>query len=230
LGWKEFLPSVKSFDEPKEILQEAIEKRKDLLMGWKGNPNVNKRKFEEALYPTMMTMSLNGEPTLYPKTGQLIAEAKKKGIITFLVTNGTFPEVIEKLDPLPFQLYVSVHATNKDDYVRIARPLTKNTWERLNKTLMFFPSLTTRKVLRFTMIKGWNMKNFKEYVKLITKAEPDYVEFKAYEWVGQSQKRLAKKDMPYINEIEDFANKIESCTGYKIKATNKPSGALLLNK
>jgi len=219
---------MKEFDEPAEIIEEAIEKRKRLLAGWKGNPNVDRKKFEEALKPTMMTMSLTGEPTLYPRNSELIVEAQKRGIITFLVTNGTMPEALENLNPLPFQLYVSVSAPDKNIYNKVMKPLVKNAWERMNKTLEILPSLDTKRVLRLTMIKEWNMMNPEGYADLIKKAEPDFVEVKAYEWVGQSQKRLPKKAMPFMEDVEEFANKLSQLTGYEIQGRYKPSGAILL--
>ncbi len=229
LSWKEFPLGVERFDEPEEILRGAIEERKRLLMGWKGNPDVDRKKFEEALQPTMMTMSLTGEPTLYPKVPELVAEAKRRGMITFLVTNGTVPEALRDMNPLPHQLYVSVSAPDEDIYIHVVRPLIKDAWERLNRTLELLPSLETKKVLRLTMIKDRNMTNPEGYAQLIGKADPDFVELKAYEWVGQSQKRLPKKSMPYMKEVEEFATKIAQLTGYVVKAKFEPSGAVLLS-
>ena len=110
LTWREFPLEVEEFDEPAQIIDEAIKQRRLLLSGWKGNPKVDRRKFEEALTPTMMTMSLTGEPTLYPMVSEMIEEAEKRNMITFLVTNGTMPKVLEQMDNLPFQLYVSILA------------------------------------------------------------------------------------------------------------------------
>lgn len=228
LSWKEFPLNVTELDEPGEIVEEAIEKRRELLSGFKGNSKVDKRKFEEALRPTMMTMSLTGEPTLYPRVSDLNIEAKKRGMITFLVTNGTMPKALENMDPLPFQLYVSVSAPDKHTHVKLTRPLIKDGWEKLNKTLELLPSLETRKVMRLTMVKGWNMTNHEGYAELIKKAEPNFVEVKAYEWVGESQRRLPKEAMPFMEDIRRFAERISELTGYEIKGEHKPSGVVLL--
>jgi len=230
LVWKEFPLEIEGFDEPAEIIDEAIRQRRLLLSGWKGNPRVDRRKFEEALTPTMMTMSLTGEPTLYPMISEMIDEAEKRNMITFLVTNGTMPKSLEQMDRLPFQLYVSILAPNRKDYIHLARPLIKDAWERLNMTLELFPSLETRKVLRLTMIKGWNMTCHEDYARIVNKAQPDFIEVKAYEWVGESQKRLPKNAMPYMSDIEEFAEKISSLTGYIIRGKYEPSGAVLLAK
>ena len=221
---------IEGFDDPAQIIDEAIEQRKLLLSGWKGNPKVDRRKFEESLTPTMMTMSLTGEPTLYPMISEMIGEAEKRNMITFLVTNGTMPKVLEQMDNLPFQLYVSILAPNRRDYIRLARPLIKDAWERLNMTLDLLPSLETRKVLRLTMIKGWNMTDHEKYAEIIEKAQPDFIEVKAYEWVGESQKRLPKNAMPYMSDIEEFAEKLSLLTGYAIRGKYEPSGAVLLTR
>ena len=228
LYWREFPLNLEEFDEPAEIIEELIKKRRELLSGWKGNPKVDREKFEEALKPTMMTMSLTGEPTLYPRISELIIEAEKRGMITFLVTNGTIPSALERMNPLPFQLYVSVPAPDRNTYIKIVRPLIKDAWERLNRTLELLPSLETRKVLRFTVIKGWNTENIEGYAKIVEMAEPNFVEVKAYEWVGQSRERLPREAMPYMRDVEDFANKLANLTGYAIKGKYKPSGAVLL--
>jgi len=228
LIWQELPMDVKEFDEPGHIVDEAIRQRRLLLIGWKGNPKADKRKLEEALKPTMMTMSLTGEPTLYPEASELIAEAERRGIITFLVTNGTKPEALETMNPLPFQLYVSISAPNRKLYAQIVRPLVKDAWGQVNRTLELLPSLETRKVLRLTMIADWNMSSHEEYAHLIENAEPDYVEVKAYEWVGQSQKRLRKNAMPYMKDIKEFAGKLANLTAYKVKGEYEPSGAILL--
>lgn len=226
--WREFPLEVMELDEPREIVKDAVEKRRALLMGFKGNPRVDEKRVEEALKPTMMTMSLTGEPTLYPRISELILEAERIGMITFLVTNGTKPRVVETMDHLPFQLYVSVSAPDKSTHNKITRPLIKNGWEKLNRTLELLPSLQTRKVIRLTVIKGWNTKNHRGYADLIEKAEPTFIEVKAYEWVGASQKRLPKEAMPFMKDVRLFAKRISELTGYQIKGEYEPSGVILL--
>ncbi|MEM1515091.1 MAG: 4-demethylwyosine synthase TYW1 [Candidatus Bathyarchaeia archaeon] len=228
LIWREFPLNFGEFDEPCEIIEELIKKRRELLSGWKGNEKVDKRKFEEALKPTMMTMSLTGEPTLYPWISELIEEAGKRGMITFFVTNGTMPDVLENMSRLPFQLYVSVLAPDRETYLRLVRPLIKDAWERLNRTLEILPSLNTRRVLRFTAIKGFNTINIEEYARMVKRARPDFIEVKAYEWVGQSRHRLPKEAMPYMENVERFASHLAKLSGYEIKGMYEPSGAILL--
>ncbi len=67
-----------------------------------------------------------------------------------------------------------------------------------------------------------------DYAALIGKAEPDFIEVKAYEWVGESQRRLPKNAMPYMKEVREFADVLADLTGYAIKGEYRPSGAVLL--
>lgn len=230
LTWDEFPFPVNAVDEPNSILEEAIRARAELLSGFKGNPKVDEKKWEEAIKPTNIAISLAGEPTLYPKLSELIEESHKLGVKTFLVTNGTMPKVLEKLDSLPWQLYVTLPAPDKETYVKLCRPVIKDGWRRLNKTLELLPLLSTRKVIRLTMVKGWNMKNPRNYAKLIKKAQPDFIEVKAYEWVGESQKRLPMKAMPFMDDVRKFAREIADEVGYAYKDEFKPSGVVLLSK
>ena len=228
--WKEFPINVGEMDDPGRIIDGCIESRKKLLSGFGGNEKVSKKKFKEALEPTMMTMSLTGEPTLYTRISELVDEARKRGMITFLVTNGSMPDVLERMSPLPWQLYISVYAPDKKTYERITRPRIKNAWERMNETLELLPSLDTRKVLRLTMIKGYNMENPEGYARLIDKADPQFIEVKAFEWVGESQRRLPMKAMPYHEDVRMFAEKIANSSGFKIDDEFEPSGVVLLKR
>ena len=64
-------------DNPKELIQNAIIAQKKQLIGFKGNDKVNKKKLEQAMQPNQFAISLSGEPTLYPKLGELIKEIHK---------------------------------------------------------------------------------------------------------------------------------------------------------
>ena len=222
---------LKKVDEPKFIVEESIRQQRRLITGYKGDPRVDRKKWEEAMEPNQVAISLIGEPTLYPRLGELIEEYHKRGFTTFLVTNGTMPEVIENLDPLPTQLYVTVAAPNKEIYKKLLVPLIKNGWERLNKTLEILPSLDTRKVIRHTLVKGWNMEGYEEeYAKLDLKGEPNFIEPKAYVFVGYSRERLTIDNMPSHEEVREFAKKMANLTSYYYEDEMKDSRVVLLSK
>jgi len=234
----------KEIDNPKEIIKECIEQQRKLLSGFKGNSKVNLKKFKEAQNPNQFAISLTGEPTLYPKIGELINELKNQNKTSFLVTNGLNPEVLKKLNKnkqLPTQLYLSLNSPNETLYKKWHNSKLKNAWELFNQTLELFPKLKTRKVIRMTLVKGFNnnMKNefIKDYLKLIKKANPDFIEVKGFMSVGFARKRknMGYDVMPSHEEIKDFSEKLakelnQQELDYKILDEHKSSRVILLGK
>ncbi|AGB04453.1 wyosine biosynthesis protein TYW1 [Aciduliprofundum sp. MAR08-339] len=219
---------MKEVDDPEFIVEESIRQQRRLLTGYKGDPRVDLEKWKEAMEPRHVAISLTGEPTLYPRLGELIEEYHRRGFTTFLVTNGTMPEVLENLDPLPTQLYVTVAAPNEEIYKKLLVPLIRNGWERLRRTLELLPSLNTRKVIRHTLVRGWNIGYEEEYAKLDLLAEPDFIEPKAYVFVGYSRERLTIENMPRHEEIREFAKKMAEITGYRYEDEREDSRVVLL--
>lgn len=214
-------------DEPSEIIDGCIEARRLLLTGFKGNIKVDKKKWQEAINPTNAAISLAGEPTLYPKISDLIKEFHRRRIKTFLVTNGTRPDRLESLEEKPFQLYVSLCAPDKENYLKVHNPLIKDGWEKINQTLELLPSLGCRTVIRLTLVKGLNMIEPEKYAKLIEKTNCDFVECKSYMHVGESQKRLPREAMATNEEINIFASKLAELIGYHF-IDNEPSSRVTL--
>ncbi len=216
-------------DEPRDIIKGAIEKQRELLSGFGGFKGTNMKKFREAQNPTNAAISLLGEPLLYPKISELIEEFTDMGMTTFLVTNSQHPEVLERITE-PYQLYISLDAPDRDSYRRLDRPAHSDYWERLLKSLEIMNSMSCRKVLRLTMVKGWNMRNPEGYAKLIEKANPDFVELKAYMHVGESQKRLPREAMPLHSDVKEFAERVSELSGYEYKDEQAESRVVLLSR
>ncbi|MCD6383559.1 MAG: 4-demethylwyosine synthase TYW1 [Thermoplasmata archaeon] len=228
---QEWPPSPRSsggWDDPKELIDGLIEGQRALLTGYKGNPKTDMRLWEEAQNPNQAAISLSGEPTLYPYLSELLEEFHKRGFTTFLVTNGTMPEVLENLDPLPTQLYISVDAPNERLYKAISRPYIKDGWERILKTLELLPSLDTRKVIRHTLIDGWNLGHVKEYAELDRIAESQFVEAKAYMFVGYSRQRMSIQNMPSFEKIKAFSKELAGELGYTLYDERPESRVTLL--
>jgi len=139
---------IDEIDEPKDIIKGAIEAQRSLLTGFGGLEDLNKKKYKEAHNPTNVALSLIGEPTLYQKLPELIEEFRKMGIVTFLVSNGQFPEMLEKINP--DQLYISLDAPDKETYRKLDRPGLKDYWPRMERSLDVMASSKGRKVLRLT--------------------------------------------------------------------------------
>jgi tRNA wybutosine-synthesizing protein 1 len=222
----------KVIDEPEYILDTSIETQKKLITGFKGDERCDKKKWEEANKPNMLACSLSGEPTLYTKLGEFFEICHKRGITTFLVTNGTNPKALEKLDPLPKQLYISIVAPNKEVYKKLCAPLISNGWERIIQTLELLPSLDTRTVIRHTLVEGWNMNSdyIKEYSSLDNMASPLFIEAKGYVFVGYSRKRMTISNMPSHNSIRNFGDKLAKNLGYELSMERPDSRVVLLSK
>jgi len=216
-------------DNPNDIIDECIEAQKKLLSGFGGNEKTDTKKFREAQNPGFFAISLTGEPTLYPKLNELLAELKKRNKCSFLVTNGLFPKTLAKLETLPTQLYVSMDAPNEEIYKKIDKPLMKDSWEKFNKTLKLLPKLDTRKVIRITLIRDMNMTDIEGYSELIKKAKPDFIEVKAYMWVGHSKQNLELKNMPLHKEVKEFSQKLSKATGLEIIDEKENSRVVLLS-
>ena len=220
------------YDDPKFILDRSIEAQQRLITGFKGDFRCDQKKWKEANNPNMVACSLSGEPTLYPKLGDLLDECHKRNMTTFLVTNGTTPETLEKLDPLPTQLYVSIVAPNEEVYKKICSPIISKGWEKINQTLELLPSLNTRTVIRHTLVKDWNMndKYIKEYEKLNRKASPMFIEPKGYVFVGSSRKRMILSNMPSHDAIRNFGYKLADNLSYEFEMEKPDSRVVLLTK
>lgn len=217
------------YDDPKTIIEDCIANQKQLLCGYFGNDNANPQKLEECVEPNNAAMSLAGEPLLYPEINQLIHEFKRKDFTTFLVSNGENPEKIGALEEEePTQLYISLDAPNKETYKRVCLPQVGNGWEKLNESLELLSTLDTRKVLRITSVKDLNMNNPEEYAKIISQCDIDYVEIKAYMFVGDSRNRLEWENMPKTVDIQKFANSVAEHAGLEVIDEVEKSRVLLL--
>jgi tRNA wybutosine-synthesizing protein 1 len=229
----------KSIDNPKNMIDGFIEAQKKLLSGFNGNNKVNKKKFKESQEPMQFAISLTGEPTLYPKLGEFINELRKQRKTTFVVTNGLQPDVLKNLakkKQLPTQLYISLNSPNKKVYDKWHRSSVKKAWNKLNETLLLFPKLKTRKVIRMTLVKDLNDKEeyIKYYSKLILKAKPDFIEVKSYMAIGFSRDRkgMGYEKMLTHSEIKNYSKKLvkELRNGYKELAQHKLSRVVLIGK
>ena len=215
-------------DDPKEIVDGCIKAHVELLQGFKGNPNTVQEKLKAMEKPLHFAISLTGEPTMYPRLPELIDYIGEKGMTAFLVTNGTIPDMVERLiGHQPTQLYISVYGSNKEMHQRTANPITKDAWERLQMSLSMMHKFK-RNVMRLTLVRGYNFMDPEGYAELIEKHKPMFVEAKGYSFVGHSQKRLEVGNMPFHDEIMEFAKRIEDNSSYRVIDSKKESKVALL--
>ncbi|MCX8153433.1 MAG: 4-demethylwyosine synthase TYW1 [Candidatus Bathyarchaeota archaeon] len=228
IRWNEL--RLPHWDSPEEIVEGSLRAQAKILSGYKGNPNTNWKKLTEALVPRHVAISLTGEPTLYEPLSELLRAFHNKRFTTFLVSNGTLPEKLEALSEEPTQLYISVCAPTEQVFKQVCRPHSTEAWTKLNETLNLLPSFRCPTVIRMTLVKGLNMTAVEEYAQLIKKADPTYVEAKAYMHVGFSNLRLSYSNMPAHKDIHTFGELLAEKTGYKIIDESAESRVVLLSK
>jgi len=216
------------YDEPADIIDGCIEAQRNLLCGFFGNPQSDPKKLAECKEPNNAAISLAGEPMLYPLIDDLLAEFKRRDFTTFLVSNGLSPSRLENLEVEPTQLYISLDAPTQEIYRGLCDPQVENGWEKLNESLDMLSSFNSRTVIRMTCVKDYNMSHPEEYARLIERSNPDFVEIKAYMYVGNSRKRLEFSNMPRNQDIYNFASSIAELCGREIVNESRESRVVLL--
>jgi tRNA wybutosine-synthesizing protein 1 len=139
------------------------------------------------------------------------------------------PKKLENLEKEPTQLYISLDAPNKGVYNEICQPQISGGWEHLTQSLDLLSSFDCRTVLRTTCVKDYNMINPQEYAEIIKRCNPDFIEIKAYMYVGSSRERLKLDNMPSNKDINDFAESIANLCDRKIVNSAFESRVVLLS-
>jgi tRNA wybutosine-synthesizing protein 1 len=195
------------WDDPEAVVDASIDLQRKLLSGFGGNDDVPEAVFEEAMEPRHVAISLDGEPTLYPYLPELIEAFHDRGITTFLVSNGTRPEVLSACDPT--QLYVSVDAPDRKTFGEVVKAVEDDAWDNLIETLdVLAEKEETRTVLRTTLLNGYNMSHPEWYAGMFDRADADFVEMKAYMHVGNSRDRLDREVMPDHEDVVAFTEAV----------------------
>jgi len=215
---------------PEEILARIPALQKKGLAGYsyKVNDKVTPEKWDEALHPKHVAISLSGEPTLYPQLPELIDLFTAQGLTTFLVSNGTNPDVIARCRP--FQTYISLDAPDVTTYETVCRPMGNAGafWDRIRESLGMLGS--RRSAIRVTQVAGLNDADPAGFARIIQDSGPAFVEVKGYMYLGYSRNRLKSTNMPGHAAVRKFADAIASHCDYRVKDESPVSRVVLLAK
>jgi tRNA wybutosine-synthesizing protein 1 len=227
--WRSFEHEPPESEEclPETIFAGIHKYQKKALAGYNAvlQNTVTEERWQEALDPKHIAISLSGEPTLYTKLPELIDLFNSKGYTTFLVSNGTNPEMLGRCHP--FQMYVSLDAPDRDTYREVCRPLG-DYWERVQESIRLLHS--RRSAIRITLVKGVNDLSPEKYAAILQDSGAKFVEIKGYMYLGYSRNRLARTNMPEHAEVRSFAQKIGAACDYRIKDENKLSRVVMLER
>ena len=199
---------------PETIIAKIRKLQKKSLAGY--NPilptsTATKERWDEALSPNMAAISLSGEPTLYTGLPRLIDMLNAEGYTTFLVSNGTRPDVLR--DCRPYQTYISVDAPDKKTYLKLCRP-ESDFWDNIMESLSLLKD--RRSAIRTTVVEGYNDIDPEGYARIYQDSGADFIEVKGYMFVGHSRKRLKQENMPEHSHVRGFAEEISKYCDYEI--------------
>lgn len=214
-----------------------------LLDKYVTNESDIKEVHKRGMNPGHAAISLDGEPTLYPYIGEFVSGFRRRKFTTFIVSNGTTPEIISRMNEngtLPTQLYITIPPPDLKNYRKICRPQENDTWEKLQKTISMIKDLKTRTCFRITSVRELNVRDelIEEYANYIEEAQPDFLDIKGFTLEGSSLsigKRMGKGDnydnstfVPDFEYLMNFAKKLEIAGGFEIIETHEKSRDILL--
>ncbi len=222
--------NIRFTDEPRDIVKGFIEKQQEILIGYYGSEYSNKIKLDEGMKPRHVALSLTGDACMYPRLPELIDEIHRNSMTSFLVTNGTFTDMVNRLiDHQPTQMYITLPAPDEKTFEEVCKPLGSSGWGRIMNSISLLKHFR-RSVIRMTLAKGWNFKDPEKYAEIINNNEFDFLELKSAMPIGGAMYRMVPEQMITHQEIKEFANEIAKFTDFKIIDEQEESRVVLMAK
>ncbi|CAI2183510.1 11497_t:CDS:10 [Funneliformis geosporum] len=217
-------------DPPEMIFSECLDNHYKMIKQMKGVPGIRADRFQEAFNVRHCALSLVGEPILYPHINEFVKLLHDKHISSFLVCNAQHPSRLRALDKVT-QLYVSVDASTKESLKKIDRPLFKDFWERFLECLDILSQKGQRTVYRLTLVKDYNTEEIANYVELVGRGKPDFIEVKGVTYCGYGgASKLTMANVPYHSEVISFVDQLNKNLGetYEVAAEHSHSCSILI--
>ncbi len=220
------------FDSPEKVANDIVKSQRKIICGYK--PFISSKKYEEAMNPKHATLSLTGEPFLYPWIPELINELKSRGMTVFIVTNGSVPETLSSIlakKAFPTQLYITLPTPGIKNFLHTHRPLEKEKAQaKIQESLQIIgKGVPFRTVGRLTVAEGLNLIDPEGYAEMIAIMKPNFIEVKGVVHVGAAEKRLERSAMPSHQRIKEFSEKLTELTNYQIVGESEVSRLTILS-
>lgn len=220
------------FDSPKDVADEIFKSQKKIIVGYK--PYITEEKYNEAMNPKHATLSLTGEPFLYPWIPELINELRKRDMTVFIVTNGSVPNRLEDIlekKTNPTQLYITLPTPGLENFLHTHRPIERDEaltkiWDSLR---IIGNGVPFRTVARLTVADGLNLIDPEGYAEMIEVMKPSFIEIKGVVHVGAAEHRLPRSAMPSHQKIKEFSSKLSKLTGYEVVSESEVSKLVILS-
>jgi len=227
--WRAVEEDVPEEEEcPPETIFAGVQKlQKRALAGYNAvlDNTVTDERWQEALTPNQVAISLSGEPTLYSQLPELIRLFNSAGYTTFMVSNGTNPVMLSRCHP--YQQYVSLAAPDRETYLSLCRPF-EDSWDRIRESLALLAN--RRSAIRVTLVAGLNDFAPERYAALVQDSGARFVEVKGYMYLGYSRNRLTRENMPEHARVRAFAEQIAAACDYQIRDENRLSRVVCLER
>jgi tRNA wybutosine-synthesizing protein 1 len=228
--WREverFKRKMQEYEDPEVIIEESVKAQKYLLQGLKGSKNAVKEKWLESQQPKHFSISLMGEPTLYPLLPLLVEKINKR-FTSFVVSNGLQPNVIEELSSIqPTQMYLSLNAWSEESFVKISNNKNPDAWSSFLESASLLENFK-RSVFRMTLARGLNLQKPEKFAEIIEKFQPCFVEVKAWFPLGSSRARMKTSQLPSFFEINSFADELARLTSFERVYVHEQSEVVIL--
>ena len=230
--WRSFEHEVADEVEclPETILAGIKKLQKKALAGYNAvlDNTVTEERWQEALAPRHVAISLSGEPTLYSRLPETCRSLQRKRV-HHLCRQQRYESRRARPVP-PFQQYVSLNAPNTEIYEKTCRPMgdAEEFWSRIMESLAQLRA--KRSAVRITLVSGLNDTDPQGYARLLQDAGATFVEVKGYMYLGYSRNRLQRNNMPEHEQVRDFAERIAASCDYKIRDENPLSRVICMER
>jgi len=191
------------------------------------NPDFSKediiKQIDKAVEKGFQSIEFSGgESTIHPDFIEFVKYAKSKGLITSVITNGSFNEdLLLKVNGYLDEIMFSIHGNSNthDNILKIP-----NAYQTIFKHINFIKTNYINTRIRFNVIiNNKSIFELEEFVPKIIKSSPSQInflpinEFSDAKSIGKRQQSIIHDNINLLEQSIDFINKQELSTDINIR-------------